>query len=57
MDGKIVYHSGSMKKGETVKVIDIDISAGKELKLVVDVGDDGKADGGHAVWGNACFIK
>lgn len=57
VDGKVAYKSGDVFKGDPAKFVDIDVSSAKEIKLIVAAGKDGKPDGDHAVWADACFIK
>lgn len=55
-DGKPVFDSGVMTRGQGPKVIDLDVSGVLELDLVVDDGGNGKhAD--HANWANAYLTK
>jgi beta-galactosidase len=57
VDGEKVFESGDMFKGDKAKFVDVDISEGSELKLVVANGKDGKPDGDHANWADAFFVK
>ena len=57
VDGEKVFDSGDMKRGDSAKVVDISVQGASELKLIVNKGRDGKPEGDHANWGNACLIK
>ncbi|WP_420401905.1 NPCBM/NEW2 domain-containing protein [Flagellimonas sp.] len=49
-NGKEVFNSGLMRKGDTAKNVDLQVKGGI-LELIVEDGDDG-ASGDHAVWIN-----
>jgi alpha-galactosidase len=53
-DGKDLYKSGMMRKGETAKQVDIDVSGVKMLALTVNGGADG-INYDHADWADAAF--
>ena len=51
-DRKVIWKSGIMKKGDTAKKIDVDISGVDKLGLLVTGGGDG-TDNDYADWANA----
>ena len=57
LDDKKVFDSGEMTKGDPAKVLDLPLKEANELKLVVTNGKDGRPEGDHADWGNACLIQ
>ena len=57
IDGEKAFDSGDMKRGDSAKAVDVSVEGANELKLVVTKGRDGKPEGDHANWGNACLIK
>ena len=53
-DGKILWQSGVMKRGDAAKTVDVDVSKVKWVKLrVSDAGNGAASD--HADWANARF--
>ena len=57
LDDEKVFDSGEMTKGDPAKVLDLPLKEANELKLVVTNGKDGRPEGDHADWGNACLIQ
>ena len=57
LDEEKVFDSGEMTKGDPAKVLDLPLQQANELKLVVTNGKDGRPEGDHADWGNACLIQ
>ena len=57
LDGKKIYDSGGIYLGDPVETVDVDITGGKELKLIVTTGQDHVYDSDHACWADAYFVK
>jgi type 1 glutamine amidotransferase/mono/diheme cytochrome c family protein/glucose/arabinose dehydrogenase len=56
-DDQRVFSSGDLQKGAPAKTVDISLKGASQLRLLVLPGSDGKADGDHADWADACFIR
>ena len=54
VDGRILFESGVMRKGDAAKAIDVDVTGANSLLLVVNDGGDGISDD-HADWADACL--
>ena len=57
LDGKLVFESGHMVRGDEAKTVDVKIANATQLKLIVTTGADKRNDGDHADWADACFIR
>ena len=55
VDGRKLFESGVMKKGDAAKTVDVDVTGAKTLLLVVNDGGDGITDD-HADWAEARLI-
>lgn len=54
-DGEKLFDSGTMKRDNPAKFIDVDVSGRKQLKLIVTDAGDGNGND-HADWADAQFI-